>query len=51
MNYITDLVDAMKYSIEKYGLWQTVAAFAFIAILVSLTAVAIRLPEVLQALK
>ncbi len=48
MDYIKPMVELMKVSIEKYGLWQTILAFL---ILFSIPILLWRLPEIIAAIK
>ncbi|MCU4310436.1 hypothetical protein KTH02_16660 [Acinetobacter radioresistens] len=48
MDYIKPMVELMKVSIEKYGLWQTILAFLM---LFSIPILLWRLPEIIAAIK
>ena len=46
--YLKPIVELMKVSIEKYGLWQTILAFL---ILLSIPILTWKLPEIILAIK
>jgi len=48
MDHFKPIVELMKVSIEKYGLWQTILAFL---ILVSVPVLIWKLPEIIVAIK
>jgi hypothetical protein len=48
MEHIKPLVELIKVSIEKYGLWQTIVAFI---LLFSVPILIWKLPEIIAAIK